>query len=240
MELQPSSESVEACLGSTLEVNCTTFTQYLLWETTPECFSFYNNQNSELVGVVRTFCDFEVVLLSTSPLMSTATLSNVSYAHNGTVLACWNTVVQLTRKEDQMVNITIFVREGNVQHNVISHLHYCIVLRKIAFYFNNWNSYFLGPPSTPLSPAFSPQSLTSAVLSWTPNYADCVVKYTITLSNITEGNVSYTYNTATDTTSVTVSDLTQGATYSFFVAGVDTLGSVGEESVSSETLIFDG
>ena len=76
------------------------------------------------------FCDFEVILLSTSPLMSTATLSNVSYAHNGTVLTCWNTIVQINRKEDQMANISIFVREGNVRHNVISYLHYCIVIRK--------------------------------------------------------------------------------------------------------------
>ena len=129
MELQPSSESVEACLGSTFEVNCTTFTRYLYWETTFECFSYYNNPESELVGVVRTFCDFEVILLSTSPLMSTATLSNVSYAHNGTVLTCWNTVVQVNRKKDQMASINIFVREGNVRHNVISYSLFHILLQ---------------------------------------------------------------------------------------------------------------
>ena len=127
MELQPSSESVEVCLGSTVEVNCTTFTQYLYWETTLECVSFYDNGDSELVGVVRTFCDFEVILLSTTPLMSTATLSNISYAHNGTVLTCWNTVVQVNRKEDQMANISILVRGGKCspQNFLVFLLLYC-------------------------------------------------------------------------------------------------------------------
>ena len=100
--------------------------------------------------------------------------------------------------------------------------------------------FFLGPPSAPLSPSFSPQSLTSVVLSWTPHDSDCVVKYTTTLTNTTEGNVSYTYNTTTNTTSMIVSDLTQGADYSFTVAGIDTGSRVGEESVASKILTFDG
>ena len=99
-----------------------------------------------------------------------------------------------------------------------------------------------GPPSIPLSQEFFPLSLTSAVFVWTPpidSSSDCVTSYTITLTNITEGNVSYMYNTTTNTTSMTVSDLTQGAEYSFTVAGIDSGGRVGEESMSAEAITFD-
>ena len=99
----------------------------------------------------------------------------------------------------------------------------------------------LGPPSVPLGPEFLPESLTSVVLSWiSPNDSVCTNNYTITLTNITKGNISYAYNTNTNTTSMTVSDLTLGGEYSFTVAGVDTRGRVGEKSVPAEELTFDG
>ena len=89
----------------------------------------------------------------------------------------------------------------------------------------------------PLQPSFSLRSLTSAVLSWTPSTESiCITMYTITLTNITEGNSIYTYNTTTNTTSMTVSDLAKGAEYFFIVAGVDADGRVGEESVPSQTV----
>ena len=110
VELQPSSESIEVCLGSTVEVNCTTFTIDLYWETTPECFFSYDSGN--IVGLVGMFCDFEVILLSTSPsLMSTAALNNVNSSHNGTVLTCINTILP-NPGADQMASVRIFVR-GN-------------------------------------------------------------------------------------------------------------------------------
>ena len=103
------------------------------------------------------------------------------------------------------------------------------------------NSYSIsGSTSSPLSPEFFPKSLTSAVLSWTPpTESPCITKYTITLTNITDGNTSYTYNTSTNTTSVTVFDLTQGAEYSFTVAGIDTVGRVGEESALAPVITLD-
>ena len=111
VELQPSSESIEVCVDDTVEVNCTTFTEYLYWETTPECFVLY--LGTTMAGLVGTFCDFEAILLSTSPsLMSTATLRNVKSSHNGTVLTCLNTIL-LNPTADQMASISIFVR-GNV------------------------------------------------------------------------------------------------------------------------------
>ena len=58
----------------------------------------------------------------------------------------------------------------------------------------------------------------------------CVTSYTLNLTNVTEGNTTYTYNTTTNTTSITLSDLTQGAEYSFTVAGVDAEGRMGENS----------
>ena len=64
--------------------------------------------------------------------------------------------------------------------------------------------------------------------------------YTITLTNITEGNTSYTYNTTTNTTSITVSDFVRGAEYFFTVAEVDAEGRVGKESVPSQTIRFEG
>ena len=110
----------------------------------------------------------------------------------------------------------------------------CIFNREIVTAF-----FLIGPPSAPLSPSFSPQSLTSVDLSWTAIDADCVVKYTIIVTNITT-NENYAYNTPTNTTSMTVFDLTQGAEYSFTVAGVDAEGRVGEKSVTSENITLDG
>ena len=65
------------------------------------------------------------------------------------------------------------------------------------------------------------------------------IGYTITLTNVTEGNVPYIFNTTTNTTNITVSDLSPGAEYYFSVAGIDTGGGVGAESVPSNTLMLD-
>ena len=59
---------------------------------------------------MATFCDFEAILLSTSPsLMSTATLNAANSTHNGTVLTCVNTIL-LNPGDDQMASINILVR----------------------------------------------------------------------------------------------------------------------------------
>ena len=102
--------------------------------------------------------------------------------------------------------------------------------------------YYSGPLSAPLSTEMEliPLSLTSAVLFWLPpSDSACITSYTITLTNITEGNISYTYNTTTNATNMTVTDLTQGVEYSFIVAGVDVEGRVGEESVPSKAITLD-
>ena len=94
----------------------------------------------------------------------------------------------------------------------------------------------LGPPSAPSNLEFLPVSLTSAVLSWAPSTDfTCVTSYTVsfTCTNVTNGNASYSYNTTTNTTSITVSDLTQETEYFFTVAGIDTGGRKGEESASA-------
>ena len=90
--------------------------------------------------------------------------------------------------------------------------------------------------SAPLQPTFFQKCTSSAVLSWTPPIdSSCITTYTLTLTNITdEGNTSRTYNTTTNTTHITLLDLTKGAEYYFIVAGVDAEGRVGEESVASE------
>ena len=60
VELQPSSESVEVCSRTAVEVNCTTETDDLLWTTTLECHVLYNKANTAfVVGVVISPCDFE-------------------------------------------------------------------------------------------------------------------------------------------------------------------------------------
>ena len=100
VELQPSSELVEVCLGTSIEVNCTTETDDLLWGTSPaaECHVFCNKDDTAFVGFVIPACDFEAILLSTSPpLLSTATLSNINSSHNGTVLTCLNTIIPWER-----------------------------------------------------------------------------------------------------------------------------------------------
>ena len=98
----------------------------------------------------------------------------------------------------------------------------------------------LDPPSAPLQPKFTPKSLTSAILSWIPPTDSlCVTSYTLNLTNVTNDNTSYTYNTTTNTTSMTVSDLTQGEDYFFTVAGVDAEGREGESSNSSSSVMLD-
>ena len=95
-----------------------------------------------------------------------------------------------------------------------------------------------GPPLPSLLPKFLPISLASVQMSWESpsDQCNCVISYTITLTNVTEGNVSYIYNTTTNTTNMTVSDLIRGAEYFFTVAGVDTGGRVGEKGVSSNII----
>ena len=97
-------------------------------------------------------------------------------------------------------------------------------------------------PSPPLSPKLLPLSLTSAFLSWIPpnNPICAIISYTVSLINVTEGSIPHVYNTTTNTTNMTVSDLSQGAEYSFTVAGIDTGGRVGERSNSSEFVTLDG
>ena len=134
MELQPSSESAEVCSGKAVQVNCTTETDDLYWRTTPECRVSYQKDDTALVGVVRPFCDFEAILLSTSPsLMSTATLANVNSSHNGTVLTCVNTIIQVNLGADQMASISIVVR-GNV-HRKIVHVFKCVLWKCEKVYY---------------------------------------------------------------------------------------------------------
>ena len=69
----------------------------------------------------------------------------------------------------------------------------------------------------------------------------------VTLINITEENMTYTYSTTANATSLTtpnktsltLSDLVQGANYSFTVTGIDTYGRLGEESLPSDVVAFD-
>ena len=63
--------------------------------------------------------------------------------------------------------------------------------------------------------------------------------YIITLTNITEGNSTYTYSTTTNTTSITLYNLTKGAEYFFTVAWVDAEGKLGEESVPPQLMTLN-
>ena len=86
----------------------------------------------------------------------------------------------------------------------------------------------------------TPQSLSHAVLSWNSPLNSClVISYIIALTNVTDGNATYTYNTTTNTTSMTLSGLTKGAEHFFTVAAMDSEGRVGEESVHSKVVIDD-
>ena len=114
VELQPSSESVEVCLDTTVQVNCTTGTDHLRWRTTLQCQVSYDKDDTDLVGDVIQPCNFEAILLSISPslLMSTATFKNVNSSNNGTILTCLNTIASLNLGPDQMASIIIVVK-GN-------------------------------------------------------------------------------------------------------------------------------
>ena len=101
--------------------------------------------------------------------------------------------------------------------------------------------FLLDTSLAPMNPQFKFHSLSHIVLSWTsPTDSPCITNYTIFLTNITEGDVVYIYNTTTNATSIVVSDLTQGAVYSFTVAGVDAGDRIGEKSVPSDVVTVDG
>ena len=86
-----------------------------------------------------------------------------------------------------------------------------------------------------------PQSPALVELSWVaPSEALCVANYTVTLTNITEGNVSYVYKTTSNSTSLEISHVLLGVDYIFIVAGVDTGNRMGENSVPSDFVTFDG
>ena len=116
----------------------------------------------------------------------------------------------------------------------------CINRRQIK---QNWDFQLLitlDPSSAPLQPKLLPKTLASAFLSWVPpTDSSCASSYTLILINVTEENASYFFNTITNITSMTVSDLTQGAEYSFTVAGVDAEGREGESSNSSSSVMLD-
>ena len=98
-----------------------------------------------------------------------------------------------------------------------------------------------GPPSAPMCPKISPQSPDSLDLFWVaPNDSLCIATYIITLTNVTEGNASFMYETTSNSTSMEILHLTIGAMYFFTVAGVDTGERMGEESLSSKVVTFDG
>ena len=69
----------------------------------------------------------------------------------------------------------------------------------------------------------------------------CIAIYNVTFTKITVENTSYTYiyNTSTNVTSITMSNLTIGEKYFFTVAGVDAEGRVGEDSVPSQIVTFE-
>ena len=102
--------------------------------------------------------------------------------------------------------------------------------------------YFAGPPSAPLELKVCPQALTSVVLSWlAPSDSLCIFSYIITIINIyDEGNISYTYNTTFNTTSITLFNMTQKLDYVFTVAGVDSGGRIGKSIAFSEVITLDG
>ena len=73
----------------------------------------------------------------------------------------------------------------------------------------------------PLNPTILPHTLTSLLLSWAApsDSSECIDRYFITLSNVTEGR-GYIYVTANSTTSKIVPDLVPGLEYSFVVTGL--------------------
>ena len=98
------------------------------------------------------------------------------------------------------------------------------------------------PPSTPLEPKAVPQTLTSIFLSWlAPRDSSCVVSYIINVINIDhEGRVSIAYSATSNTTNITLFNLTPKQGYIFTIAGVDNGGIVGKFSSSSEIITLDG
>ena len=109
-----------------------------------------------------------------------------------------------------------------------------------AFIFNIIST--IDPPPAPLEPKVFPQTLTSVVLSWlAPRDPLCVFSYIITIIYIfDEGNVSRTYNTSSNATSIALFNVTEKLDFMFTVAGVDRAGRIGQSSTFSEVTMLDG
>ena len=132
----------------------------LYWRTSPGCYVAYDKDDTALLGVMIPSCDFEAILISTSPsLMSTVTFSNVNSSHSGTVLTCLNTIIQVNLEADQMANISINVRGITFTTRVQIRNYMCVLNSKmgvhsiLGYYIClNLKLLFLGPPSAPLKP----------------------------------------------------------------------------------------
>ena len=239
--LEPANESLAFCVGSSSVITCSSPMAFLLrWRLTTNSGSSSSTElkvyiNSTSLQDVAMIGDFVVRLESKNPLVSTTTLDEVDPKHNGTVLICM-TFTPLGSEE--FVQTTVLIVKGNwLDKQLVTAICY---LSNPCMPFSIMESCFPDPPAVPLHPELFAQSVSSAVLAWIPPAElMCVSSYIITLINITEGNTLYTFNTTTNTTNLTVSDLTQGVEYSFAVAAVDAGGRVGEKSVLAEAITLD-
>ena len=223
VSLQPDSAYLHVCPGDNVQVNCSSTTTYISWKLSVSGILIcavslpvdYGIINFSYCGLV--FSLYIVSANSSGGIIHSATVADVGLDYNGSVLTCCSPV--------GVANITVFV-EGITGDAIFCHI----------FKYTLTNS---GLPSAPISLKLLPQSLTSLIISWIPlTSSHCIINYIITLTNITEGSMTYTYNTTTNTTNMTVSDLIQGAEYSISVAGVDTEGVIGNNTLA-KTVTLD-
>ena len=104
--LQPASQFVESCVGTSINITCTVTAEYLLWKVNDMTRDFSMNGGNANKNIGDFY--FELLSNNSQELVSMATLNNIHSNDNGTVLICESSIVPNPTSE-QKANITIIV-----------------------------------------------------------------------------------------------------------------------------------
>ena len=104
--LQPASQFVESCVGTSISITCTVTANYLSWKANNVTHSFSMSGGNANKNIGDFY--FELLSNNSQELVSMATLSNIDSNDNGTVLICASSILPNPTPK-QKANITIIV-----------------------------------------------------------------------------------------------------------------------------------
>ena len=136
VNLEPSG-ILQICPGSNIAFICTNNeTSVLGWRSFeqdyPDGDPYFFSDGSDVDMMERFSGSFTVVLVSTSPLVSTATLTNnFSLQKNGTNLTCSSTTS--TKSSPSQRDYAVLIMKGTRNTRFIHYLHKCLYLVRVYF-----------------------------------------------------------------------------------------------------------